>query len=793
MIIKKFNKIKSAFSYSFFDWDKINFISFVDKKGNQKTRDGHLVKSNIIFAENGNGKTRLIDIMKSVGGQDVVLEKNWDRPATDEQEVQITLMDDSEITFDGNDWSKDDLEEKFFVFDEDFVETFVHSVGPHSEDTAQRRQQRGQNIVYLGNFAEYNDKIERVNALKNTISDKNNRFLGTAKAKIQGLLNQHDIDSDELDSKKENLRQLKQAGLKNKKEQLEKQQNELKKIKKALDERDKIDSLSLLSKIELTLSLEVEDKNGKQIKINPQKLFSFTISEGVKETLHKIVHKKHFIKQGVGLLKDETTECPFCEQKIKNGDYIKIIQDYREIFNEEFATQEQRTINLLLAYKNLLGDLRDLQPPTKNQEKLISIKPFITIKEELPQLALVSEDKAHIKEEVDLVSEKEKRPLEEMNGSQIVGIKKIIEKANKSIENYNKIVKTINKKVKQLKKDAKEGKLASKKAEVEKRLKKLKDEIFYLENKKIVENYLGAVSQHVENNKVIESLENIYQALKDKTVEKFDEFVTEYFGLIKQFIKEISPSMEILDIGGQATYDRRSIRNPAQCGFRIKYNGKDRSGSLSKGEKRVVALAFFFAHLRKEPDKEKIIVLDDPITSFDAGKRKSTAEVVQKETENFAQLFILTCDPLFREYCLKQFDNRNFYYIFKTRGASAIHYVPTRRETIYSAFEEDFKNIENVQGSNENVIIYGQKLRFCLETKIKEDYFGYSQDNLSNMIEQVASQGRDNLLKIIDDKEKILQIYNYCNTGGLAHYPKDGSTSWNELKDKIEQYLDLGL
>ena len=61
------------------------------------------------------------------------------------------------------------------------------------------------------------------------------------------------------------------------------------------------------------------------------------------------------------------------------------------------------------------------------------------------------------------------------------------------------------------------------------------------------------------------------------------------------------------------------------------------------------------------------------------------------------------------------------------------------------------------------------------------------------MIEQVASKGKTNMDKLIDNKDVILQIYKYCNTGGLAHYPKDGSTSWNELKDKIKQYLALGL
>ena len=89
--------------------------------------------------------------------------------------------------------------------------------------------------------------------------------------------------------------------------------------------------------------------------------------------------------------------------------------------------------------------------------------------------------------------------------------------------------------------------------------------------------------------------------------------------------------------------------------------------------------------------------------------------------------------------------------------------------------------------------MYGQKLRFCLETKIKEDYFGYSEDNLANMIKKVTGRNKEEFEKLFINKEIILQIYSYCNTGGLAHYPRDGATSWNELNDKIKQYLSLEL
>jgi len=48
----------------------------------------------------------------------------------------------------------------------------------------------------------------------------------------------------------------------------------------------------------------------------------------------------------------------------------------------------------------------------------------------------------------------------------------------------------------------------------------------------------------------------------------------------------------------------------------------------------------------------------------------------------------------------------------------------------------------------------------------------------------------DKFRSVID---KIRDIYSYCNTGGLAHYPRDGATSWVELTNWIKRYLALNL
>ncbi len=793
MKIKKLSKLNNAFSYSFFDWDKVNQINFNDKDGNLKTRDGAFVKNNIFFAENGNGKSKLVNVFKSLNENKNNIEKHRDL-ATDVQEIEVILDDDSEINF-STGWSTDSLKDKFIFFDKHFIDGLVHSTGPNNIDTPQRRQQRGRNIVYLGNFAEYNSEIDRVNTLKDTILEKNNTFSKIELSKIEGLLSVVNITNQTLLSKRGEIEVLKKDGLQTKKDELVKLETGLEKLSQALKDKTKISALGSLLEAQDNFSLKIktiENTVEKEVQFNPTEFFSFTVAKGVQQTLHKIAHKKDFIKQGMEKITDTTTQCPFCEQKIKESDYLQIIKDYQEIFDETFSREEKNIKILLFKYKLLLESLRDLQIPAQNQIFLDEVKKFTTIDEILPVLSLSEDQKAIIKAEIILVSNKESKILEKVDGSNIEKIKIIITEATTLVISYNKIVQKINPKIKQLKDDANNGKLETQKSDAETAIRILKDNIFYVNNKEIFVNYFQTVDQEQENKKIVDNLEKIYRAMKIKIVEEFNTFITDYFSIIQDFVKEISPSMEILEVAGEGSYNRNN-REPALCGFRIEYNGQDCSNSLSEGEKQVIALAFFFAYLKKEVNKDKIIILDDPITSFDTGKRKSTAELIQKEVKDFDQLFIFTCDPLFREYCLKQIEDRNFYYIFKTRGSSSIHYVPKNKETIFTSFEEDFKEIENSQGSNENVVIFGQKLRFCLETKIKEDYFGYSEDKLSNMIEQVAGKGKKKFEKLINNKDQILQIYSYCNTGGLAHYPRDGATSWNELKDKVNQYLSLNL
>src|SRR3989344_6410795 len=109
MMIKKLAKINHIFSYSFFDWDKIN-----PEHGNNRNDPVDVFKkNNVLFAENGNGKSRLVDIFKSAGGQTIELKKSWHRASTDNQDTKIISGDGTEVDFDGSRWSSEILKNKF--------------------------------------------------------------------------------------------------------------------------------------------------------------------------------------------------------------------------------------------------------------------------------------------------------------------------------------------------------------------------------------------------------------------------------------------------------------------------------------------------------------------------------------------------------------------------------------------------------------------------------------------------------------------------------------------------------
>lgn len=790
MQIKKLQKSSNAFSYASFEWEKTNPTHLTNKDGQLVPFDSSFQKCNILFGENGNGKSKFVKILKSLSDPEQKIDKHRDLPS-EPQEICILLEGGNSTTYKDGAWSDLPLENKVIVFDKDFVDLFVHSPGRHDGDTPQRRQSRGKNIIYLGDFGAYNEEIDRVNAVRELIKKKNDNFSQNEENIVSGILT---TSQKSISWLKEN-RTLVEAIDANQLDSLLIQKTELKKqtfsLLKAKQESQKVSNLRLINKKNESFGFPEEAISGAQERIDPQDLFLFTVTDGIQNVLDKIIGKEDFVSTGMLLLKNEVSPCPFCEQDIDDSTHLQTIHDYKAIFTQEFNNNKDRVQSLLIEYKTSLNSILELNIPRTEVEKVSQAKIFIPSLSELPDITLQEEDKLVIKEEIKIVEHKLENIFVKISETKTIKVREIFETTNRKIFQYNVAVAEINNNVTALQASVNSGDLNNKLTTLQDKLSKLEEKVFLVENEEHFKQFFLHVDQHKKNNEIIDLIEDVYQKMKQEIISKFKIFTKDYFDSINEFLIQINPTMDILEIFGDPTYSRTG-REPAQCGFNIYYKGEDQADALSDGERQSIALAYFFAHLDKMPDKDKIIVLDDPITNFDAGKRKSTAELIYKISKVFSQTFILTCDPLFREFCLKMGEVK-VYSIYYTSGSSAIHCVPKNIARIHESFEASLGNISSLDGTPENVIIYGQKLRFCLETKIKEVYFGYSEDSLRNMLETAAAQGGAKFQNLLSKKDEIIEIYNYCNTGGLAHYPRDGSTSWAELQAMINRYFALGL
>jgi wobble nucleotide-excising tRNase len=87
-----------------------------------------------------------------------------------------------------------------------------------------------------------------------------------------------------------------------------------------------------------------------------------------------------------------------------------------------------------------------------------------------------------------------------------------------------------------------------------------------------------------------------------------------------------------IDVGdGRTPPDRPSFKN-----------------TLSSGDRTTLALAFFLAHLERDPRRaEKIVVFDDPFNSQDAFRRRQTVHEIRKAGRESAQVIVLSHDATF--------------------------------------------------------------------------------------------------------------------------------------------------
>lgn len=245
-----------------------------------------------------------------------------------------------------------------------------------------------------------------------------------------------------------------------------------------------------------------------------------------------------------------------------------------------------------------------------------------------------------------------------------------------------------------------------------------------------------------------------------------------------------------------------SIQNTIDDNMEIRY--------LSEWEKRIIWLAFFLALLEKKKNDlyDKILIFDDPVTSFDDVRRKKIVDVLNRyfwsneKKLNVSQIFVLTHDKLFFKFLgkektkdtkLQAILDRSYWNLDNKKNNWWVMLYETNYEWVYEKYKKDIKeNKENPDKDLSETISIAHKLRFCIEYFIKEELLkNYSFDKwVSNVIWQLDKIS-DNIWKY--DKEKLQELdktYQFCNS--IIHHETEWfDSSKQEMKKQINVFLSF--
>lgn len=436
--------------------------------------------------------------------------------------------------------------------------------------------------------------------------------------------------------------------------------------------------------------------------------------------------------RGVIHLKDD---CPFCGQDLEEG-ASALIDSYKTAFNNSFQTfisstrtnvnqiqrnalinsnigsiKEQHERNLACLETYVEEDIREIL----NEQSFIQLlsDSFEHINHALTNLYLINDKFAKIVNTA--LTIKLEAPYNAIDAIDFTELQNVFSEFDESITQYNTIKTAINNELTQFKESQDATALReSKDAEARKAVS--------LENTKrrLVLN-ADCINFSNLNDSIIRDLAT-YNTEKAALETDQDLFLDTYFNEINSLFRRIGSSdfdisRSINRVGARTVYD-----------LKVSFKGRDIDKTkfhclFSESDRRSLALCIFFAKINQlsVDEKEKaILVMDDPVTSFDNERISSILQILQTLDASTKQIIITTHYKGMASAVMKKFNEAKALKIVQTANGSIIEET-TKAEMTATAHDERYTEIMDFVEfrTRDNKIT---KLRQFVEDEMRQRY-----------------------------------------------------------------------
>lgn len=533
------------------------------------------------------------------------------------------------------------------------------------------------------------------------------------------------------------------------------------------------------------------------------------ISEDAKTRVvaHMNAHMKEqneqWIKDGLSLKTAEN--CPFCGQDLKAAD--QLIRLYQQYFDESYQQHQRDLQEQIDIIANTLSDgtLTEIAQTCTNNENLIT---GVWRKQEIGKFSEPINGET-IKRELTSVRDELQEILEAKLSKPTLPSDKIeifhstsekYQNILSQIDRYNSDVKSINANVERTKTNLR----TADSQEIGQRLENIKrqQKRHLSPNRELCDKYNTLLEEKGLLEKEKKKARARLESFTNKLLDRYEDEMNRYLDIFNAGFRIINvdtshekgtPRMKYqLKIRDQEI-PLGSLKNAADTpGF---------SNTLSDGDKRTLAFSFFMAKNNLDPSiSDKIVIVDDPMSSFDQSRQRAT----QRELKNLGlkanQLIVLSHDPSFLQAFLQNGDfNSSMVSVYEIKRApgdyssiedcdieECIQTVYKRNYHLISKYIEDPRDIDKVSV----VRAIRPLMEANLRLRFQESFKG--ANSLGIMISIIKESPQNSpLRKIMPSLPKIEEINGYTTS---HTHDTDANGSVPQINDaELKRYAILAL
>ena len=627
-------------------------IKLIQGVGNYtQTRASNIELSDVtvVYGENRYGKSTLCDVMHSLAEDDpsfILNRQSIPNDLTKPPKVELmfgTAAGNVISKFENNQWQVNTPDcSKLYVFDQSFIHRNVitgqKQERPNSESMTSFILGENNTALFAA-LAGLNDRLREERKLLSDIQGQfsphavgdvpayvSSALPAETKEQLESSVEAHDVSKQQITTTIQNIDKIKRRSLLN-----------------AVGTQ--VDFSGVCNSINSVLASSLQN-------VHQESLVS--LQQHMTNHVTNSVTFKGWASQGISQIKDD---CPFCGQTL-DADAQSLIASYQQAFNEEFDRFNDKTRQTLNSLRQpfKIPNSRDhlVQQHYANMQVLeLYIEPEITSNQALvPLVATLTQKHEAILASFDAVVANVKLATEfwiprleqklatPYESAELVSFDILNTSAttySQAIYDYWLVAEEINAIFAAYKNSLNEDQLSFQLTAIEKekaiaglKLKRIELEPLCVKYRK----KLDAVNR----------LDSSYREQKQQLEESQTVYLETYFNLINELFRQLgSSNFEIIKVpnnrGKQVVYD-----------LRVKFKGEDVPADrintvFSESDRRALALCIFLAKvmtLSVEDRAKAILILDDPVTSFDNERTELILIKLDELQRSVKQLVVAT-------------------------------------------------------------------------------------------------------------------------------------------------------